>query len=94
MFIYPLCVIGVLARKTTTGDDVKTYLSIWFNSNGEKPSEVTRKLSDVGFKALRGNFDYEYSWGHSASVDEILTMGDKVQKMLKNCNVLFKLETV
>ena len=73
---------------------MKTYLSIWFNSDGAKPSEVTKILAKIGFRPIRGNYDYEYDWGHNASVEEILDLGDRIQKMLKNCNVLFKLETV
>ena len=73
---------------------MKTYLSVWFNTNGENPSNITKKLAKIGFKPIRGNYDYEYDWKRTASVDEILNIGDKLQQMLKGSNVLFKLETV
>lgn len=73
---------------------VKTYLSIWFNTNGEKPSEVMKKLETLGFKASRGNYDHVYDWGKVVETDDILRMSDSLQKTLKGSQVLFKLETM
>jgi hypothetical protein len=73
---------------------VKTYLSIWFNTNGEKPSDVVRKLETLGFKATRGNYDHVYDWGKIVDTDEIIRLSDNLQKSLRGSQVLFKLETM
>ncbi len=73
---------------------MKTYLTLWFNSDGGRPSEVTKKLKDIGFKPVKGNYDFAYDWDDDAPVDEILRIGDKVQKVLKDDKVLFNLETI
>lgn len=68
-------------------------MSLWFNSNGDRPSEVTKKLKKLGFKVTTGNYDYEFDWHGSVKTDDILLLGDKVQAMLKGSNVSFKLES-
>lgn len=73
---------------------MKTYLTIWFNSDGGRPSEITEKLKDLGFMPVKGNYDFEYEWDEEAQVDEILSIGDKIQKELKPYKVLFTLETI
>lgn len=73
---------------------MKTYLMVWFNSEGANPSEVNDRLMSMGFKLVSGNYDYVFDWGHSVELDEVLRFGDKVHLTLKNMNVLFKIETV
>lgn len=73
---------------------MKTYLTITFNSEGGRPSEVAERLYQLGFNAVQGNYDFVYDWGSNADVKEILWFGDKIHTMLKGYNVLFKLETV
>lgn len=72
---------------------MKTYLSVWFNSNGNTPSEITKKLEKLGFKPMRGNYDYYYEWGINPGVNDVLSLGDNIQKTLKGANLHFKLET-
>lgn len=71
----------------------KSYLIVWFHSEGGKPSEINRRLMSLGFKPLPGAYDFVYEWGQNVDVDEILRFGDKVQMALKGLNVMFKLET-
>lgn len=73
---------------------MKTYLKVWFNSEGLPASEVTERLLSMGFRPLHGNYDYIYDWNKNASVDDAITMGDSVHETLHECNVIFKLETV
>lgn len=69
-------------------------MTVWFTTYGAKPSEITRKLERLGFKPVKGNYDYEYEWSKNIDINEILETGDRIQDALKGCNVLFKLETV
>jgi hypothetical protein len=73
---------------------MKTYLVAWFNSDGCKSSEITERLMSMGFRAIRGNYDYMYEWGSQATMDDVIRLGDLVHETLKGCNVTFKLETV
>jgi len=73
---------------------MKTYLLIWFSSNGTRPSEVTRSLMSMGFTPVKGSYDYVYDWGNNVNTDEIVNFGDKVQVTLKDTGVMFKIETV
>ncbi|MBI4362753.1 MAG: hypothetical protein HY558_06220 [Euryarchaeota archaeon] len=73
---------------------MKTYLILWFNSDGSKPNEVTKRLLGLGFRPVKGNYDYIYEWDKSATMDDIIRFADKVQLTLKGMNVLFRLETL
>lgn len=72
---------------------MKTYLLVWFNSEGARPSEVNHALMSLGFQPIQGPYDYVYNWGKNVSVDEILNFVDKVHLSLQNMGVIFKIET-
>jgi hypothetical protein len=72
---------------------VKTYLAVWFNSEGSKISYITERLLSLGFQPLTGSHDYVYDWGDNATVEEAIWFGDKIQEVLKGCDVLFRIET-
>ena len=73
---------------------MKTYLTVWFNSEGLKMSYISERLLSLGFQPLTGPQDYVYDWGDSATVEEAIWFGDKIQEVLKGCNVLFRIETI
>lgn len=73
---------------------MKSYLIVWFNSEGGKPSEINQRLMSLGFKPLQGTHDYVYEWRKNVEVEEILRFGDKVKMTLQGLNVMFKLETI
>jgi hypothetical protein len=57
---------------------LKTYLTIWFYSEGANPLEVVEKLR---------------SWGRKVELTEVLQLANKVHETLKGMKVLYKLET-
>ncbi|MCZ7356226.1 MAG: hypothetical protein O8C66_11420 [Candidatus Methanoperedens sp.] len=73
---------------------MKSYLIVWFSSEGGKPSEINQRLMSLGFKPMQGTHDFVYEWRKNVEVDEILRFGDKVQMTLKGLDVMFKLETI
>jgi hypothetical protein len=74
---------------------MKTYLKIYFNSEGSSPSEIKNQLLNMGFKATKGNYDFVYDWGNkTADVEELIWFADKVHAALKKHKVLFTLETI
>ncbi|MBI4214876.1 hypothetical protein HY546_02685 [archaeon] len=72
---------------------MKTYLVVWFNSEGRKSSEITKRLMGLGFKVTKGAYDYEYDWRRDAKLEEIFSLSDNVHETLRGCNVYFKIES-
>ena len=44
------------------GKHMKTYLTVWFSSEGADPSTVAQKLQSMGFKPIKGQHDHAYDW--------------------------------
>jgi hypothetical protein len=74
--------------------DLKTYLEIWVNSEGASPGEIAQRLQGIGFKPLTGKYDHIYDWKKSATIEEVLELGNTVHETLKGLKVLYKMETV
>ncbi len=72
----------------------KTYLTIIFSSEGERPSEILTRLRSLGFKPITGSKDMVYEWGNHATVEEAISLLDKVYTTLQGYNVLFSAETI
>jgi len=70
-----------------------TYMTIQFDSEGRKPSEIIGALEDIGFKPATGFYDLQYDWNRDADIDEVLNLADKVATTLSGMKVSFKLET-
>jgi len=73
---------------------VKTYLTIWFNSEGASPSEVVERLRAMGFKPMRGYYDHVYDWKKEVTIEDILQLSDALHETLRGLKVIYKLETV
>lgn len=73
---------------------MKTYLLVWFSSEGAHPSEINRRLTSLGFEPVQGSYDFVYNWNSNVSVERILEFGDKVYLSLQGTGVMFKLETL
>lgn len=73
---------------------MKTYLKVWFNSDGGKSTTVNDILMSMGFTPNKGKYDYVYKWNKEAPVEDAVKMGDRLHSSLSGCGVYFKLETV
>ena len=73
---------------------MKTYLKIWFNSEGAGPVIVAEKLRSMGFKPMKGPFDHVYNWNRKVELEDILQIGTAVHESLKGLKVLYTLETI
>jgi len=71
-----------------------TYITIMFNSNGSRPSEVFDALHNMGFQPTTGNYDGVFKWDKKATLDDAIYLADRVYLTLKGTGTLFKLETV
>ena len=72
---------------------MKTYLTIWFYSEGASPLEVVERLRSLGFKPLKGYHDHVYDWNRNVNLMDILELANKVHETLKGLKVFYKLET-
>jgi len=72
----------------------KTYLVIWFNSDGSEPSEVNKRIMDLGFEPAIGNYDYVYEWDKDADIDDLFELADQLHQTLKGTKTLYKVESV
>ena len=74
-----------------------TRVSVWFNSEGATPSQVVKRLTELGFKPVRGAYDFIYE--HEDDVDEselggaILEISDALHKTLSGFKVFYNLDT-
>jgi len=73
---------------------LKTYLTLWFNSEGAPPSEVVERLRAMGFKPIRGYHDHVYDWKKKVTVEDIVQLSDAIHETLRGLKILYKLETV
>ena len=73
---------------------MKTYITLTFNSEGAKPSEVVDRLCMLGFKPTQGHKDLVYEWDRSATVQDAIWFGDKVHQVLSGLKVYYELETL
>lgn len=72
---------------------MKTYLLVYHSSEGKPPSEVVDRIRSVGFKVMKGYYDFVYEWNEQQSLDEVLKIADVLHKVLKGTGTTFKLET-
>ena len=70
----------------------KTYLTLWFNSEGKAPTSVMMKLQEIGFKPSIGKHDFVYDWKQEIGLEDISKLRDTVHKKLKGLKVLYKLK--
>ncbi len=75
-------------------ETMKTYITILFNSEGGRPSDVVDELMQLGFKPIAGPYDMVYEWPRQASVREAIEFADQIQLTLEGLGVFFKIETV
>ena len=72
----------------------KTYLVMYFGTdNGIGPSEIAKRIESLGFKTTLGSVDFIYDWNAKPTKEQILTLGDKVAKVLKESGAVFNLDT-
>ena len=73
---------------------MKTYITIFFNSEGGRPSEVVDELVQLGFQPISGPYDMVYEWPNNADVKDAINFADQIQMTLEGLGVFFKIETV
>jgi len=72
---------------------MKTYLLVFHSSEGATPSEVVERITSVGFKVMKGYYDFVYEWEDQENVEEVVKIADILHTVLKGTGTTFKLET-
>lgn len=72
----------------------KTYLILYFGTQGKKPTEVSIAIETVGFKANLGAVDYVYNWDEKPSKEQVLELADKVAEVLQESGAVFNIDTL
>ena len=75
-----------------------TRVSVWFYSEGASPAQVISKLTELGFKPVRGAYDfvYEHSDVDMTEADlsnAIIETSNALHKTLSGFKVLYNLDT-
>lgn len=73
---------------------MKSYLILFFSSEGTAPSEVVERLMRMGFQPTAGAYDFVIEWDENGSVQDMIEIANQVHATLKGCKVRFKMETV
>lgn len=74
---------------------MKTYISIFISSEGDKASRITEKLTGLGFETTLGGHDFVYDWKNKEiTPTEVINFVDKVQNQLRGMNVRFSITTI
>ena len=72
-----------------------TYLTLYVAADGERASEVTRRLKELGFETTLGTNDFAYRWKEkSVTPETVIAFVDPVQSKLKGTGVLMQFTTV
>lgn len=73
---------------------MKTYLVMYFGTKDVPASEIAKRLESLGFETNYGPYDFIYNWkDKNPSKAEILALGDRVVKSLKDSGAVFNLDT-
>lgn len=73
---------------------MKTYITIFFSSEGGRPSDVVDELVQLGFQPISGPYDMVYEWPKNADIKDTINFADQIQMTLEGLGVSFKIETV
>jgi hypothetical protein len=74
---------------------MNTYVTLHVAADGEKASEVTRMLKELGFGTTLGNHDFAYRWkDRNVTPETVITFVDRVQSKRKGTGVLMHFTTV
>jgi|GEM_PF-630452 len=75
-------------------DTMRTYITLQLHPDGATFSEVAELLEGLGFKPVKGYYDFVYEWDRRATVKDSLWFADKICNALRGKKVFFRIETI
>ena len=76
------------------GENMKTYVEVFVTPDGEKASELTQKLHEIGMEPSFGEHDFVYNWKDDVTISEVLSFVDRVQSKLSGSGTVLKFATI
>jgi hypothetical protein len=73
---------------------MKTYIEVFVSADGEKGSQITQKLTEMGLETGFGQHDFQYTWKENVTLPEVLRFVDSVQAKLKDTGAILKFTTI
>lgn len=74
---------------------MRTYVTVYVWSEGEKASEVADKMKEMGFRTTLGTFDFVYEWQQrNVPSAKIIEFVDEVQAKLNGSGALLHFTTI
>ncbi|MBN2599934.1 MAG: hypothetical protein JXA75_05285 [Candidatus Thermoplasmatota archaeon] len=73
---------------------METFVDLFLSSDGEKASEIQRRLQKLGLKPALGDHDFIYDWNKVVDANEIVAFADTIQSQLKGTGVILRFTTV
>lgn len=70
---------------------MKTYVDIYFNSEGPSPKDIVENMRRIGLEPVRGPHDFIFEWNDD---DEFLAKVGEIHKVLQGLNVIYRFHTV
>ena len=55
-----------------------TYVTLYVAADGEKASEVTRRLKELGFETTLGNHDFAFRWKDRDVTPDVVELLDRI----------------
>jgi len=83
-----------LGTSCISRENMETYVDLFLSADGEKASEIQRKLKALGLKPGIGEHDFLYDWNRIVSPTEIIAFADRVQSELKGTGVILRFTTI
>ncbi len=75
-------------------ESMETYVDLFLSADGEKASEIQRRLMALGLKPGIGEHDFLYDWNRIVNPKEIIAFADKIQAELKGTGVILRFTTI
>lgn len=69
---------------------MKLYIELYFSSDGTEPMKVIKKLKDIGFDPVVGEYDFAKDY---ETPDEYSQIVDKLARSLRDTGVNYRLIT-
>lgn len=69
---------------------METYIDVYINADGEKASNIYKKILNKGLKPAIGKHDFVKEWEGIISIGEVANFADEVQKELKGTGSFLK----
>ena len=69
---------------------METYIDVYIYADGEKASNIYKKIMNIGIKPAIGKHDFVKEWEGIISIGEVANFADEVQSELKGTGAYLK----